>query len=401
MTSGIVIVGGGLGALRTAQSLRDAGAQQGITLLSAEDTLPYDRPPLSKAYLLGERAEEDLALETAERLSELDITVRLGARVTGLDLSGQAVELVDGERVPFDDLVVATGARPNRLAVLEGLDDALYLRDLDTARRLRTLLGPDVRVGIVGGGFIGLEIASVARKLGGTVTVIEAAPTPLAPIIGEELGGRIRAWHEDHGIEFRCGAAVVGYSGDPGAHSLQLAGGEALEVDVVVVGVGVTPEVDWLAAGGLETHHGLVVDPDGRTSDPHVFGVGDVTCRHVAGACTRSGHWTATNEHARSVAAALLGLARPSGPTQPGYFWSDQFGKRLQFAGRLPSSPRVELLSGTFDDAKFVVRIMDGDTLAAVFSLDSVRDFIKATIPLRTQPAAAGDTPSRTQASVA
>ena len=401
MTAGIVIVGGGLGAVRSAQALRDAGAQQTITLLSAEDTLPYDRPPLSKTYLLGERAEEDLALETTERLTELEIAVRLDARVTGLNLEGQTVELADGEQVPYDDLIVATGARPNRLGVLEGLDDALYLRDLDTARRLRATLGPGVRVGIVGGGFIGLEIASVSTKLGATVTVIEAAPTPLAPIIGEELGGWIRAWHEDQGVEFRCGAGVVGFSGDPGARSLLLAGGEALEVDVVVVGVGVTPEVDWLATAGLETHHGLVVDADGRTSDSHVFGVGDVTCHHVAGACTRSGHWTATNEHARSAAAALLGLPRPSGMTQPGYFWSDQFGKRLQFAGRLPGSPRVELIAGSFEDRTFVVRIMDADTLAAVFSVDNVREFIKATVPLRTQAAPVGNPPPRTHEPVA
>jgi 3-phenylpropionate/trans-cinnamate dioxygenase ferredoxin reductase subunit len=389
MSAGVVIVGGGLGALRTAQALRDEGFAGSVTLVSAEDTLPYDRPPLSKAFLLGTVEEEALVLAEAAQLAELDVAVRLGTPAVGLDLAARTVTLAGGEQLAYDDLVVATGARPNRLAMFEAMDGVVYLRDLHDAHALRRELAARPRLGIVGGGFIGLEIAGVARALGCEVTVVEAAAAPLAPILGAELGGWVQAWHEEQGVRFACGAPLAAVRGEGRPSELVLADGRTVPVDAVVVGVGVTPDVGWLGEAGLEVHRGLVCDADGRTSDPHVFGVGDVTCRHADGACSPSGHWTATNAHARAVADAIIG--RPPSPPagQQGYFWSDQFDRRLQFAGTVAASPRVSISSGAVDEGKFVALLHDADAgddpdaVTGVFAMNSPREFVRTSLALR------------------
>jgi 3-phenylpropionate/trans-cinnamate dioxygenase ferredoxin reductase subunit len=384
MSAGVVIAGGGLGALRTAQALRDEGHDGAITIVSAEETLPYDRPPLSKAFLLGQVEEEALVLAGAEKLADLHIVVRLGARAVALDLAGRTVRLDGGEELAYDDLVVATGARPNRLALLEGLDGVVYLRDLGDAHMLRRELAARPRLGVVGGGFIGLEIASVARALGCEVTVVEAAAAPLAPILGEELGGWIQAWHEEQGVRFACGAPLAAVHGDGRPRRLVLADGRMFDVDAVVVGVGVRPDVGWLGDAGLEVHRGLVCDALGRTSDPHVFGVGDVTCRHDgAGGCAPSGHWTATNEHARAVADAILGRPPGERSVQEGYFWSDQFDRRLQFTGTVAASPRITLSSGTVQERTFVALLHDDDAVTGVFAMNSPREFVRTSLALR------------------
>jgi len=393
MIDHVVIVGGGLGAVRTAQALRDRDFDGGITVLSEEDVAPYDRPPLSKAFIAGTADEADVALLDDSERARLSLDLRLGARAVGLAVGRRRVRLADGAEVGYEALVVATGARPNRLRLVEGRDDVLYLRDLADARRLRAALASPGRIGIVGGGFIGLEIAAVAQTLGSDVVVVEAAEAPLAPVLGAELGGWIQEWHEEHGVRFLCGTPLARVQDAARGARLVLADGRSAEVDLVVVGVGVAPDVAWLREAGVLTHFGLVVDEDGRTSDPCVFGVGDVTCRHDAGACRRSGHWTATNEHARAVARAIVGGDAPLGPVQEGYFWSDQHDRRLQFAGRVGAAPRLRLLHGAVEDRAFVVALEDGDDVTGVFGLGLPREFIKASLALRRRqlaPAADG-----------
>jgi len=377
MSDRTVIVGGGLGALRTAQALRDEQYDGDVMIVSAESVLPYDRPPLSKSFLLEGLSEDRLLLTSAADLAASRIEFCPESRGIALDLEQNRVTLEHGDELSYDALVVATGARPIRLPMFHGLEGVAYLRDLHDARRLRAELLEQPRVGIVGGGFIGLEIAVAARARGCEVTIVELARTPLAGILGEQMGAWVQAWHEQHGVRFRCGTPLTAARGDVRPEQLILADGSAVEVDLVVVGVGVRPEVDWLTAAGLSTHIGLVCDGAGRTSDPNVFGVGDVTCRHADGACMPSGHWTATNEQARAAAATVLGRAAHARSLRPGYFWSDQYDHRLQFAGAVTRSARFTVSSGALEEQSFVALLRDEEEVTGVFAIDSARDFVK------------------------
>lgn len=382
MAAPIVIAGGGLAAVRAAQALRDLGWQGGIVVVSEEHEPPYDRPPLSKDYLLGSASDEDIRLLSDEAIGDLGVDLRLGERAVGLELEPGRLLTAGGSAIDFDRLIVATGATPIQLPAFGGYDNVTYLRDIDDARRLRAALADKPRVGIVGGGFIGLEIASVATALGCEAIVVEAAAEPLAPILGEEIGGWIRAWHEAEGVSFRCGSPVAEVDGVGSLERLVLADGTTVEADLAVVGVGVRPNVGWLAESGLELHRGLVCDEHGATADPRIVGVGDVVCRHVDGECHPTGHWTAAGEGARTAASLLLDKA-PSGGIDDGYFWSDQFGKRLQFTGEIPAQHQLEIVEGSVAERSFVVRCTAAGELRAVLGLDSPRQFVRNSLELR------------------
>jgi 3-phenylpropionate/trans-cinnamate dioxygenase ferredoxin reductase component len=378
----VVIAGGGLAAVRTVQGLRDLSFDGTILLVSEEHEPPYDRPPLSKGYLLGQADDEKIRLLSQDRLSALDVEMQLGTRAEGLDRAARRVALSDGKTVEYGKLVVATGARPNRISALDGLEGVIYLRTANDARALRDALSGRPRVGIVGGGFIGLEVASVARQLGCEVTVVELAAAPLAPVLGTELGRFVQEWHEEQGVAFRCGCGLVGARGARRVEELALADGSTLSVDVVVAGVGVTANVSWLEGAGLEIHRGLVVDDQGRTADPAVFGVGDATCRHVGGRCLPSGHWTAASEQAGLVASALVGKTLESF-IQEGYFWSDQFDARLQFTGTVGPEPKLTMASGEMEERAFVALLEDdADEVTGVFAMNSPREFVRTSLGL-------------------
>jgi 3-phenylpropionate/trans-cinnamate dioxygenase ferredoxin reductase subunit len=379
----VVIVGGGLAAIRTAQGLRDLRFEGTILLISDEERLPYDRPPLSKDYLLGRATDDDICLLGYERLAELDVELSLGRHAERLDPESRRVVLADGAGVEYDKLVVATGARANRLPALDGLEGVVYLRTADDARGLRDALAEQPRVGIVGGGFIGLEIASVARQLGCEATVIEMAPAPLVTVLGPELGVFVQELHEGQGVAFRCGSMVEGARGNGRIEELVLADGSTVPAEVAVVGVGVTPNVEWLDGAGLELHRGLVCDAHGRTSDASVFGVGDVTCRHVEGQCRVTGHWTAATDHAGMVAQLIVGEPVDDSFAQEGYFWSDQFGSRLQFAGTVGAQPQLRLASGAMQDGEFVAVLGEPEQATAVFAMNSPREFMRTSRALR------------------
>jgi 3-phenylpropionate/trans-cinnamate dioxygenase ferredoxin reductase subunit len=376
MTGDVVIVGGGLAAVRTAQTLRDLDYTGTIRLVSDEHRLPYDRPPLSKDFLLGEASEADIELLSEERLQELGVEVSLASAARRLDRDGRQVELDDGTGIGYGKLVIATGARANRIAALDGLAGVTYLRTAADSSVLREELARGPRVGIVGGGFIGLEVASVARRLGCEVTVIEMASAPLGPIVGDELGSFIQAWHEQQGVRFRCGTAITAGRGNGCVRELVLADGGTVAVDLAVVGVGVTPNVEWLQGSGLELHRGLVCDEQCRTSDPLIYAAGDVTCRHVGGQCRPCGHWTAASDHAGVVAAALTG-EDDAASVQEGYFWSDQFDARLQFVGSVPAQPSLTIASGGLEDHSFVALLGDPEATTGVFAMNSPREFIR------------------------
>jgi NADPH-dependent 2,4-dienoyl-CoA reductase/sulfur reductase-like enzyme len=383
---GVVIVGGGLAAARTAMALRDLQYPGRITLLSDETHLPYDRPPLSKAYLLGKLDPDRMRLLTPAKLDELAIELLAGVAASTLDREHRRVLLADGRSLGYEQLVVATGARPNRLAAFEGFDNVHVLRSLDDADRLRAAIGPGRRLCIIGAGFIGLEIASTAIELGGQVELIEAAATPLAAILGRRLGGRIQRWHESKGAVFHCGAQVERVLGAASVQALHLSSGAAVTADAFVVGVGQSASVAWLAGSGLELDRGLVCDEHGRTADPRVFGVGDATCIRSNGRLRPTRHWTATTEQARRAAAALCGQVDAEPVVEDNYFWSDQYGLRLQFAGQVPDDPQLVWVAGSEQDERFAVLCCTGGAASqatAVFSLGCVRDFLTHSMPLR------------------
>lgn len=384
----IVIAGGGLGAVRTAEALRELHEERAIVMLSDERRSPYDRPPLSKGYLQGKVGDEQICLLPALMQAKLRIDLRLSSRVAGVDRSSAQVRLSNGERLAYGKLVVATGARPIRLPQFSGYDDVHVLRNADDAQRLRAALTPGRHIGIVGAGFIGLELASAAVGRGCRVTVIEASSAPLQPILGVELGRHVQRWHERHGVSFRCDTRVDGVRGAaqpetlPRVEALQLSGGEVLGVDAVIVGVGQLPNVEWLAESGLELQPGLVCDAQGRTLDPRIFGVGDAVSTRIGLTCRPTRQWTAVTEQARRVAALMCGAAAEPA-IDDGYFWSDQHGTRLQFAGRVPAAPQLHWVTGRPGDDKFLALLCEQQEVRAVFSLGCPRDFLRESAALR------------------
>ena len=315
-------MGGGLAAQRCCETLRALGHDGPITIAGAEGTEPYDRPPLSKEGLAG--AAADPRFRPREWYASHGVELRLGAAAVGLRPGARTVELADGERLRYDDLLIATGSRPVTLPALAGFTNVQALRTLADSRRLREALRGGAAVTVIGGGLIGLEVASSARRLGAAVTVVEAAQLPLGGLLGREVGLRLAAWHRGDGADLRLGAAVASARGGARVEELVLADGSRIATDHVVVAVGVRPAAEWLDGSGLVLR-GI------RTALPHVFAAGDVT---------GGGHWEAAAREGAGVARALLGLP-PAPPATPS-FWSDQLGLRLQCVGA-PAGARATI----------------------------------------------------------
>jgi 3-phenylpropionate/trans-cinnamate dioxygenase ferredoxin reductase subunit len=372
-----VIVGAGVAGVRTGRALRDNGFSDEIVLVSAEDELPYDRPPLSKEFLRGSIGDEEIRLLPDDAFAAAGIELELGVAACALNTDAREVDLDDGRRLSYTDLVIATGAQPRRLAGVGELAGIHYLRSARDARALRQALGGRPRVAIIGGGFIGLEVAAVAASLGARVTVVEALDAPLAAVLGTELGTLVRSWHEERGVVFECGVGVTTAAGGDRVEAIELADGRLVQADVVVVGVGIEPNVGWLRASGVELHRGAVCDAEGRTSAPRVWAVGDASCRHVCGRCVRSEHWTAANDHAQRAAGAITGAAaRPEPPET--YFWSDQYDVRLQFVGAPMAGGAPVIESGDPGERRFVAVCRDGGRTTAIFAVNSPREFVRA-----------------------
>lgn len=348
----LVIVGGGLATARLVAVMRRKKFAGPITVLSAEDRPPYDRPPLSKQVLTGEQDAAPLPFDTAK----LNVDLRLGTRATGLDLDARAV-LTDGSEpgaVPFDALAIATGAAPLRLP---GDGPQTTLRTLDDSLALRAKLVPGARVVIVGASWIGAEVATAARAAGCAVTCVEFGPEPLAGVLGEEAGAATRGWWS--GIDLRTSTAVASVQAD-GVH---LTDGSVLPADVVVTGIGVRPDLAWLAESGVELDRGVLTDARCRTNVPGVIALGDVAQRWSAQ--TRSHrlaeHWDEASLVATAAAGTLLDWEHGPEHDPVPYFWSDQFGRKLQYVGT--HAP---------DDSLVIDRAEDGSLRRATWSRDGV-----------------------------
>ncbi|HUE34438.1 MAG TPA: FAD-dependent oxidoreductase [Mycobacterium sp.] len=348
--NGIVIVGGGLAAARTAEQLRRSEYTGRITIVSDEVHLPYDRPPLSKEVLRKE--VDDVALKPREWYDEKDITLRLGSAVTGLDTAAQTVTLDDGTQLGYDELVIATGLVPRRIPAFPDLEGIRVLRSFDESMALRRHASESRRAVVVGAGFIGCEVAASMRSLGVDVVLVEPQPTPLASVLGEQIGELVARLHRDEGVDVRLGVGVAEVRGDGHVDTVVLTDGTELAADLVVVGIGSRPATEWLQGSGIEVDNGVICDEAGRTSAPKVWALGDVASwRDPTGHQVRVEHWSNVADQARVVVPAMLGQDVPSAVVVP-YFWSDQYDVKIQCLGEPEATDIVHLVED--DGRKFL-----------------------------------------------
>jgi NADPH-dependent 2,4-dienoyl-CoA reductase/sulfur reductase-like enzyme len=367
-----VVVGGGVAALRAAQGLRRGGFAGALTLVAAEAHPPYNRPPLSKAVLTGDATPESTALADPDELAGLDLELRLAETATALDLEGRRV-LVGEAWLEFDGLVIATGSSPRRLPGLEGVEGVHLLRTLEDAVALRAAFERGPRVLVVGCGFIGSEVASSARRRGLEVTVVDVSPTPLAQAVGPEMGAVMGGLHADHGTVLRLGQGVAALEGAGRVEQARLGDGSVVDVDLVVVGVGVTPCVGWLEGSGLTLADGVVCDATLNAGRPGVFAAGDVARwqNDLFGRSLRIEHWTTAGDQGAHVARALLAGDDPAPFADAGYVWSDQYGVKLQVVGLTGDADEVRIVDGGVDARKFVAWYRRADRLVGALGIAS------------------------------
>jgi NADPH-dependent 2,4-dienoyl-CoA reductase/sulfur reductase-like enzyme len=346
----IVIVGGGLAAARTAEQLRRSEYTGRITIVSDEVHLPYDRPPLSKEVLRKE--VDDVALKPREWYDEKDITLRLGSAATGLDTAEQTVTLADGTAFGYDELVIATGLVPRRIPALPDLEGIRVLRSFDESMALRQHASAAQRAVVIGAGFIGCEVAASLRSLGVDVVLVEPQPTPLAAVLGEQIGRLVARLHRDEGVDVRLGLGVAEVRGQGHVDTVVLTDGTELPADLVLIGIGSRPATEWLEGSGVEVDNGVVCDEAGRTSAPKVWALGDVASwRDTTGHQVRVEHWSNVADQARVVVPAMLGQDVPSAVVVP-YFWSDQYDVKIQCLGEPEATDTVHLVED--DGRKFL-----------------------------------------------
>ena len=388
----IVVVGASLAGLRAAEELRSEGFDGTVTVVGDEVHAPYDRPPLSKQVLAGHWDIDRLALTVGVDggIDALDLDWRLGTLATGLDLDARQVVLADGERLGFDGLVIATGATPRRLPGSEGLAGVHTLRTLDDCLALRAEVDAGARrVVVVGAGFIGAEVAATCRTRGLDVTILEALPVPLGQALGDEMGAVLADVHRDHGVDVRLGTAVAGLDGgdDGRVERVRLADGSAIDADLVVVGIGVVPNTGWLEGSGLTLDDGVVCDAT-TLAAPGVVAAGDVArwpsrrfgelmrVEHwdnaiAMGPTPPDGCWPARREEAGGEAT---GEPEPYDPVP--WFWSDQYDRKIQLAGRSAGADEVRVVDGSTEERRFVALYGRGDRLVGALAMNRPRQLL-------------------------
>ncbi|MFN8227652.1 MAG: FAD-dependent oxidoreductase [Mycobacterium sp.] len=353
VTQKIVIVGGGLAASRTAEQLRRAEYAGDIVIVSDEVHLPYDRPPLSKDVLHKDEHDfGDVTLKPQEFYDENNITLRLGSAVTAVDPAARSVTLADGSTVDYDELVIATGLVPRRIPSFPDLGGIHVLRSYDESQALRSEAGSARKAVVIGAGFIGCEVAASLRNLGVDVALVEPQPQPLASVLGEQIGALVSRLHRAEGVDVRTGVGVAEVRGDSRVQQVVLADGTELDADLVIVGIGSRPALDFLEGSGIAVDNGIVCDNVGRTSAEHVWALGDVASwRDATGHQARVEHWSNVAEQARVLVPSMFGQDAPESVVVP-YFWSDQYDVKIQCLGEPEADDVVHVVED--DGRKFL-----------------------------------------------
>ncbi len=359
----IVIVGGGLAAAKAAEALRDQGFSGALTVVADEADLPYERPPLSKEYLQGKAAFDKAIVHPAEWYQEHDVDLRLSTAAMSIDREARTVSLADGDRLPYDRLMLATGAIPRRLN-LPGADSLYYLRTHRDSDLLKENFAEGRRVVIIGAGWIGLETAAAARNAGAEVTIVEMAELPLITVLGREMAQVFADVHRDHGVDLRFNARLeeIKLDNDGAATGVRLGDGE-IDADLVVAGVGVAPEDSLARLAGLEVDNGILVDAGLRTSDPNIWAVGDVAnhAHPVLHRRVRVEHWANALNQPAVAAASMLGDAAARYDRLP-YFFSDQYELGMEYVGYVARDGYDQVVvRGSTDDREFVAFWLDAD----------------------------------------
>jgi 3-phenylpropionate/trans-cinnamate dioxygenase ferredoxin reductase subunit len=373
----VVVVGASLAGLRAAEEIRHEGHTGPVIVVGEEVHSPYDRPPLSKQVLSGKWDAERIRHHTPDAHDSLDLEFRLGRRATGLDLASHTVALDDGSQLGFDGLVIATGAAARPFPDTVGMPNVWMLRTLDDCLGVRADLagaGEAPRLVVIGAGFIGSEVAATCQGLGARVTLLEAHHTPLARVLGDEMGRMCADLHVANGMDLRCSVTIDRLESDPGGPdpvTVVLDDGTRLAADVVVVGIGVTPSVGWLTGSGVELDNGVRCDGSLFAAD-RVVAAGDVAnwTRPTTGRPARVEHWTNAAEGGAASARNLLAGAAGATPYDPvPFFWSDQYTTKIQMIGLPGPDDEVVVVSGSGTEGKLVALYRSGDRLGAVLTL--------------------------------
>ncbi|MEV7041374.1 FAD-dependent oxidoreductase [Amycolatopsis sp. NPDC051061] len=379
-----VIVGAGLTGAKAAETLRAEGFAGRVVIVGAEPDLPYERPPLSKGYLLGQDDRASVFVHDEKWYADQDIEVLTGRRVTALDRAAHEVELAGGERLGYTKLLLATGASPRRLRVPgNDLKGVHYLRRLAHADRLRDALAAGGRVVVAGAGWIGLETAAAARTYGCEVTIVEPGPSPLHATLGPELGEYFANLHRRHGVDLRLGTGVKGFAGDGAVGAVWTDAGD-IPADVVIVGIGARPETQLASDAGLAVDDGVSVDASLRTEDPDVFAAGDVASAWHPGydRRIRVEHWAAATNGGPAAARSMLGheVVHDDLP----YFFSDQYDVGMEFTGWFPPGGYDRVVRRGSDEAFHAFWLAGGRVVAGLHvnrwddGLDAVRELIRS-----------------------
>jgi 3-phenylpropionate/trans-cinnamate dioxygenase ferredoxin reductase component len=382
-----VIVGASLAGAKAAETLREEGFDGRVVLLGAEAERPYERPPLSKEYVRGER-EDKPYVHDEPFYAHSEIELRTGTRVEAIDLAESVVSLAGGESLRFDRLLLTTGAEPRRLPLPGAeLDGVLTLRTVEDSDAIRTRIDAGGRLVTIGAGWIGAEVAASARQRGCDVTILEAAELPLERVLGPELGAMYRDVHVDHGVEFVGGATVEAIEGNGSVAGVRLGGGRRVEADFVVVGVGVQPRTELAEAAGIACDNGILVDEHLQTSAPGIFAAGDVANAHhpFYGQRVRVEHWANALYQGPAAAHAMLGQDRPYDRLP--YFYSDQYDVGMEYAGYATEWDDVAF-RGDRDGREFIAFWLRDDVVLAGMNVnvwdvqEDIRQLVRAAGPV-------------------
>ena len=374
----IVIVGAGQAAAQACASLRQFGYAGALTLIGDEPALPYQRPPLSKAYMKGDLAEERLYFKPQDWYNSQSIDVMRNTRVTAIDRAARTVTTDSGKSLDYDALIISTGSRPRALPVPGAeLGNVFDLRDLKDVEAIRPHMQAGRRLVIVGAGYIGLEAAAVARQLGLEVTVLEMADRVLARVTSPVMSKFFEDEHKRQGVDIRTGARLAELRGAQTVQSAVLADGTDIPADIVLVGIGILPNQELAAEAGIACKNGIIVDRDARTNDPRVFAAGDCAHRPLVH-YGRDGRLESVHnaiEQGKLAAAAIMGKPRPVEDCP--WFWSDQYDLKLQIAGLSEGYDQI-VVRGNPDDRKFAAFYLRNGKLIAVDAINSAPEFIVA-----------------------